>query len=95
MWKELDNLLSTTKRKKRNPISKLIVNNVEITKDKDIANTLNKHFTNIGKNLAEKIVPKQNFTFKTYLTDPIANSLYLRLTDSDEILKEINQLKTN
>ena len=77
MWKELGDLLSTTKRKKGNPISKLIVNNVEITKDKDIANTLNKHFTNIGKNLAEKIVPKQNLTFKTYLTDPTANSLYL------------------
>ena len=94
MWKELGDLLRTTKRKKGNPISKLIVNNVEITKDKDIANTLTKHFTNIGKNLAEKIVPKQNLTFKTYLTDPIANSLYLRPTDSDEILKEINRLKT-
>ena len=44
---------------KRKPISKLIVNNVEITKDKDIANTLNKHFTNIGKNLVEKIIPKK------------------------------------
>ena len=94
MWKELGDLLSTTKRKKGNPISKLIVNNVEITKDKDIANTLNEHFTNIGKNLAQKIVPKQNLTFKTYLTNPIANSLYLRPTDSDEILKEINRLKT-
>ena len=41
MWKELSNLLSTNKRKNINPISKLIVNNVEITKDKGIANTLN------------------------------------------------------
>ena len=81
-------------KKKGNPISKLIVNNVKITKDKDIANSLNKHFTNLGKNLAEKIVPKQNLTFKTYLTNPVANSLYLRPTDSDEIVKEINQLKT-
>ena len=64
MWKELGNYLSTTKRKKGNPISKLIVNNVEITKDKNIANTLNKHFTIIGKNLAEKMVPKQNLTLK-------------------------------
>ena len=30
MWKELGNLLSTTKRKKGNPISKLIANNVVI-----------------------------------------------------------------
>ena len=46
------------------------------------------------KNLAEKIIPKQNLTFKTYLTDPITNSLYLRRTNSDEILRDINQLKT-
>ena len=54
MWTELCNLFSSSKRKEGNPISKLIVNNMEITKDKDIANTLNKHFTNIGKNLAKK-----------------------------------------
>ena len=67
---------------------------MEITKDKHIANTLNKHFTNSGKNLAEKIIPKQILTFKTYLTDSITNSLYLRPTNSDEILQEINQYKT-
>ena len=73
MWKELVNLLSTNKRKNGNSISKLIVNNVEITKDKDIANTSNEHFTNIGQNLAEKIIPKQDLTLRTYLTDPITN----------------------
>ena len=60
MWKELGDLLSTTKRKKGNPISKLIVNNVEITKDKDIANTLNKHFT-----ILEKILPRKSYLNKT------------------------------
>ena len=90
MWKEVGNLLCRTERKKGNPTSELIISKMEITKHKDIANTLNKHFTNIGKNLAQKIIPQQNLTFKTYLTDPIANSLYLRPTDSDEILKEIN-----
>ena len=56
MWKELPvgNLLSTNKRRKGNPISKLIVNNVEITKEKDIAITLNKHFANIGKKYCRK-----------------------------------------
>ena len=48
--------------------------------DKDIANTFNKHFTNIEKNLAEKIIPKQNLTFKTCPTNPITNSLYLIMT---------------
>ena len=79
--------MSTNKRKKGNPVSKLIVNNVKITKGKGIANTLNKHFTNIGKNLSEKIIPKENFTFKTYLTDSITHP-------HDGILKEIDQLKT-
>ena len=94
MWKELGNLLSANRRKIGNPVSKLIVNNVEITKYKGIANTVNKNFTNIGKNLAEKIIPKQNLTFETYLIDPMSNSLYLRPTNSDEILKQIDQLKT-
>ena len=67
MWKELGNLLSTTKRQKRNPIGKLIVNNVEITKDKDIANTLNKHFTNIGK----KSCQKKSYLNKTLHSKPI------------------------
>ena len=40
MWKEPVNLLNTKKKSKGNSISKLIINNQEITKDKDIANAL-------------------------------------------------------
>ena len=36
MWKELGNLLHTSKKSKENSISKLIINNQVITKDKDI-----------------------------------------------------------
>ena len=55
MWKELANLLNTKKKSKGNSISKLIINNQEVTKDKDIANALNDHFTKISKNLANKV----------------------------------------
>ena len=66
------------------------MNNQEITKDKDIANALNEHFTKIGKNLADKVRPERNNSFRNYLTDP---SLFLRPTNNYEVLKEINQLK--
>ena len=63
MWKELGNLLNTKKKSKGNSISKLSINNQEITKDKDIANALNDHFTKIGKNLADKVRPERNDLF--------------------------------
>ena len=93
MWKELGNLLDANKKKTSNSISKLIINNKELKNNKDIANALNEHFTTIGKNLAAKVIPQVNNSFKTYMTDPINNSLFLRPTDTDEIMKEINQLK--
>ena len=53
------------------------MNNQEITKDKDIANALNEHFTKIGKNLADKMRPEMNNSFRNCLTDPISESLFL------------------
>ena len=93
MWKELGNLLNTKKKIKGNLKSKLILNNQEITKDKDIANTLNDHFTTIGKNLVDKVRPERNHPFKNYLTDPISESLFLKPTDNSKVLEELNQLK--
>ena len=82
MRKELHNLLNTKKKNKGNSITKLIMNNQEITKDKDIANALNEHFTKIGKNLADKVRPERNNSFRNYLTDPISESLFLRPTNN-------------
>ena len=87
MWKELGNLLNTKKKNKGSSISKIIINNKEITDDKDIANALNDHFTRIGKNLADKVKPERNHLFKNNLTNPISESLFLRPTDNNEVLK--------
>ena len=86
MWKELGNLLTTKKKNKGSSISKIIINSKEITDDKDIANVLNDYFTEIGKNLADKVRPERNHSFKNYLTDPINESLFLRPTDNNEVL---------
>ena len=90
MWKELGNLLNTKKKSKGSSIS---INNQEITKDKDIENALNDHFTKIGKNLADKVRTERNHLFKNYLTDPISESLFLQPNNNSKVLKEINQLK--
>ena len=89
----ISNLLNSNRTNKNNSISKLIINNKELTNNKDIANALNTHFVTIGENLADKVIPQENNSFKAYLTDPIKCSLFLRPTNSDEIIKEINQLK--
>ena len=86
-------MLNTTKKSKGNSKNKLSTNNQEITKDKDIANTLNNHLTKIDKNLADKVRPGRNHLFKNYLTDPISKSLFLQPTNNSKVLKEINQLK--
>ena len=96
MWKELSNLLHTNRKNKsnsNNSISKLIVNKKELTNNKEIANALNKHFTTIGKYLADKVIPQSNNSFKDYMTNPVNNCLFLRPTDTEEVTKEINQLK--
>ena len=38
-------------------------------------NSLNKHLTQIGKNLANKVVPQEPHSYATYLTDPIDDSV--------------------
>ena len=42
MWRELDDLLNLSRMNKYNSVSKLIINNKELTDDKNIANALNK-----------------------------------------------------
>ena len=93
MWKELGNLLNTKRKNNGNLINKLIIDNKQLNSNKDIANALNTHFATIGKNLADKAMPEENNSFKTYLHERISNSLFLRPTDKDEILKETNQLR--
>ena len=93
MWKVLGNLSNTSEKKKSNSINKLIINNEELKNNKDIANALSEHFTTVGNNLAAKVIPQVNNSFIIYMTDPRNNSLFLRPTNTDEISKEINQLK--
>ena len=90
MWRELGNLFNTSKKKSNNSISRIIVDSQILDNDKDIAIALNKHLTQIGKNLANKVVPQEPHSYATYLKDPIDNSLFLRPTNDEEPMNEIN-----
>ena len=93
MRRELGNPLNTNKKKSNNSISRIIVDNKILRNDKDIANALNKHFTQIGRSLAGKVVPQEPHLYATYLTDPVNDSLFLRPTNDEELINEINHLK--
>jgi len=49
LWLNLNRIFSLSKAKSNTSISKLIVNNVEITESKDICNGLNNFFCTVGK----------------------------------------------
>lgn len=73
-WKVLNNLIG--KKAKSTEINKINISPSEsITKAKDIANTLNTHFTEIGPKLASKIPsPPNNKSYKDYLNK--SNSIF-------------------
>ena len=58
MWKHLGFLLNPNKNNSQNKksVSKLNIHGKTITEDKNIANAFNKNFSNVGSNLANKIV---------------------------------------
>ena len=93
MWRELGNLLNTSRKKSNNLISRIIVDNKILNNDNCKCTQLNTHFTQIGKNLTNKVVSQEPHSYATYLTDPVDDSLFLRPTNDEELLNEINQLK--
>ena len=60
--------------------------------DKQIVNALNDYFANVGDNLASNI-PTCTKSFGDYLKDPNPHSIFMQPTDSEELIKEINQMK--
>ena len=52
-------------------------------------------FVAIGKNLSQKINQPHNAKFRQYLKGNYLNSLFLRPTDSDEVLKIVMKMKSS
>ena len=92
MWSVFGVFLNPKKHKRENAIKSLIYNGKILEGNSDVANALNLHFCNIGKNIASKI-KQPDKDYSKYLLNPIQNTFYLSPVDESEITKEIQNLK--
>lgn len=91
-WKIIKKIANNAKSPQQ--IKQITVNGQILTEPKEIAQSLNQHFTTIGESLASRIT-HTNASFKDYLKGSIVNSFYLSPTNDFEIKKYINILKQN
>ena len=92
-WEGVRNLVKISK--KSNIIPTHISHNNEIkTTNKEMAETMNDFFVNIG-NMVEGKIPVCDKTFSSYLSNPNPDSIFLNPVDNDEIISFVNQLKPN
>ena len=72
--------------------NKLKVNSQTISNEKEIASKFNNYFTDIGKNLADKIDTSNKHKFDHYLHSPSISKFHLKQTNPKEIISVINNL---
>ena len=65
-----------------------------LTSPKEIANSFNAYFSNIGNELAKKITPT-NFDFRKYLKGSVPNSMFLSSVTSEEIISISKTIKSS
>ena len=72
--------------------NKIKVNSQSISNEKEIASKFNNYFTDIGKNLADKIDTSNKHPFDHYLHSPSIYKFHLKQTNPNEIISVINNL---
>ena len=92
LWNLFGKVMNTKKNREKPKIQELKVKNKSITDDKEIADTINNYFANIGKNLADKHDKDFN-KFKDYLEPAVKESIDLTPTRPLEVLLTISSLK--
>ena len=90
MWKTINTLLN---KQNSHSTDEFIVNDHKLSDPKQIANSFNTYFTNIGANLAYNI-PNNNRNFSQYLPRINNKSLFLNPTNIHEILEIVRLLKS-
>ena len=92
-WKILNSILKC-KQSKKTYINKLIVNDVEITDQKEIANNLNSFFANIGESLSNDL-PKTDADPLIYMRGNYPVLREFAPTSLEEVKNIINKMKKN
>ncbi len=91
-WKTINEILNKTKKKKTFPDT-FFDGEDQITDKLEIANKFNVFFTNIGRNLANKIKYPGNKCFKNFITNKYTSHFTISMTDKETVIKIINDMK--
>ena len=87
LWKTMNEIIGKTKDK-GTVVNSLRIENMTLTKDKEIVNEFGKHFSRIGKTYAEKIAtPDKNIDIYLELIRRNQQSAYMTPTYETEIAK--------
>ena len=82
-----------SKKIKHSKIGSLNTNGTIQTEPKDISETFNKFFSEIGEKLSKTFPNENNSEYKNYLGNSVNHSMYLFNTTLAEVLETIKSLK--
>ena len=92
-WSTIKNILN--KNNKKNKLPDLFNINGSLTNNKkDIVNSFNRYFCNIGPKLESAITIDSNKSYNHYLKNPTTATFHFEPTNSTTVTKIINELKT-
>jgi len=94
IWRNLNAVASFTKQKSQVHIRKLTKNGIDITSPKQICNTLNEYFCNIGPTLAKNIHCSTN-DFMQYCFTTVKESMYCNPVSAEEIINVVSRFQDN
>ena len=92
-WDLINHLMNRGSRHSL-PCALFNTNGQILTSPKEIANSFNAYFSNIGNELAKKITPN-NLDFRTYLKGSVPNSMFLSPVTSEEIISISKTIKSS
>jgi len=95
LWNNLNSFAFLGKKKDKNNISKLVVDNNVITDTKSMSNAFNTYFCTVGGKLQSNIKGSDNHLFKTYMPAPVKESMFCSPLTCTEIFQIIAKFKNN
>ena len=90
-WEGIGKIINITAKGSKE-INSIQVGNKTISNPTKIANSFNNHFTSSAEKIEDNLV-KSKFSYSKYLSNPNEYSVFIKPTNAEEVLCEINKLK--
>ena len=95
LWNTFGPIVCPRKGKQKQYIHNIMHDGKSVTKQSEIAEIFNSYFCNIGTNLEQQLPKVQNNNFCESMPNLLPNSMFLEPVSEEELLKLINNLKSN